>query len=66
MKKQLTEWKVESSSTALGDSGDYMCSLWITNGIIELSADPDKVEDDELQEICDILNDKAKILICQQ
>lgn len=54
-KKTLHEWKVESSTTPLGDTGDYMNSLWMTNGEIILITD-DETEEDELQELCDILN----------
>jgi len=51
------KWTYETGSTALGDTGDYMPYAYITNGEHELySTKPEDIEDEELQEICDKLN----------
>lgn len=55
----IIDWHIETYTSTLGDhTGDYMGSVSITNGTIQLYCDDEKITTEQLQQICDKLNSK--------
>lgn len=55
-------WKVEVHTSPLGDTGDYMSEIILTNGYISFYCNNEDIEVQEIQEICDKLNKKPNIM----
>lgn len=49
------KWRAESYTSPLGETGDYMTAISLTNGKICLWSDG-SLEEEEVQEIADLLN----------
>lgn len=49
-------WKPFSHTSALGNTGDYMSEVGIEKGKLKLFSSDEDIETEELQEICDKLN----------
>jgi hypothetical protein len=55
MIKSKAKWFVDVSETPLGDTGDYMTTICLTDGEVHLYADG-STEVDEVKELCDLIN----------
>jgi hypothetical protein len=55
MIESYVKWFVDVSETPLGDTGDYMTTICLTDGEIHLYADG-FTEVEEVQELCDLIN----------
>ena len=50
------QWTFESHNSAIGDTGDYEGTIIITNGDDTFYSHGEDIEDEQLSELCDLLN----------